>query len=139
MTLDVSPSVIGSEEDSPADPDDLKDVTFEVDGQPMTASPIEFKSMSDGIDEGAVKFDFGKDGDTLTYSFKSRRRPVWGHIFVKGGESSSLINAGFDIEQSSTNTDDFIAGPDTIIPEPATSALLLTGMAALIGRRRHRL
>lgn len=77
-----------------------------------------------------VKFEGMDSLDPLVISFTSNRAPVWGHIYVKGGNNGFAYNAGL-LDLNSTDVLDFIARPNGVVPEP--SSLALCGTAALAG------
>ena len=131
LTLDISDDCVeGAENDEFADPYCVTDFMFNG----IPSDDYLEAGNKDGI-TGAVKFDIGADGD-LTYSFVSNRLPVFGDVFVKGGQSE-LTNTGFGDHNSEIRTgDDFIARPNGMTPEPATLGLLLAGGFALLGSRR---
>ena len=119
---------------------DLLTVTdAELNGNPINANDIEFGNFDEPSNNpvynivGAVKFDVG-GADPLTFSFTSTRAPVWHYAFVKGGQGNAWTN-GLD-DPLSMNTIDFIATPNSEIPEPATAALLGFGLLAAARRRR---
>jgi hypothetical protein len=121
---------------------DLSDNALEDEGVVMNPTlngmPIEAYEFGD-IDEieGAVKFDTGAEG-TNVFSFISNRMPVWGDFYVKGGggpQLSELTNTAFNAH-CSTDPDDFIARPDTVvIPEPATLGVVVAAGLTLLRRR----
>ncbi|MEW4569975.1 PEP-CTERM sorting domain-containing protein [Tautonia sp. JC769] len=77
-----------------------------------------------------VKFEGMDDLNPLVISFTSNRAPVWGHVYVKGGDNGFAYNRGL-INPNSTDVLDFIARPNGLVPEP--SSLALCGTAALAG------
>lgn len=97
-----------------------------------------------------VKLDYGGEfGDnSVSYSFRSNRAPVWGNFYIKGGSDNGNGPVGFAYNRAmgianfnSDNPEYFIARPDTDtgipgneVPEPGTYALLggaLLGLALL--------
>lgn len=79
--------------------------------------------------------------------FQTRRAPVWGDFYAKGGPNSSVWNAGFG-QQPVANFNGWIARPDTVqrvsvevdvIPEPAffqMGAMVGFGALGLLRLRR---
>ncbi len=129
FTLDFSDNCIG--DSALTDPGCLTDV--QLNGDP---SNILEPGDRDGI-VGAAKFDVGEDGD-LTYSFISNRMPVYGDLYVKGGQSA-LYNTGFGQHDSQLMTaGDFIARPDSFLvaPEPTSLVLIAAGSLAMLRRRK---
>ena len=100
----------------------------------------------------------GEDVLTFTVSFDTMKDPVWGDFYAKDGfENASGVfatayNAGFGIDLTATNTDNFtdftnwIARPNggtwphQSIPEPATMLLLGSGLIgiAVSGKKRFK-
>ncbi|MCE5326477.1 MAG: PEP-CTERM sorting domain-containing protein [Planctomycetaceae bacterium] len=102
-----------------------------------------------------IKFD-ETEGLTLTISFDSLRRPVWGDTYSKDGKAGGVFNTLWNSGLTASDTDPLdhpangsvnyhVLVPDTLdtgpVPEPATLALLATGTVALMltrnSRRRH--
>ena len=85
-----------------------------------------------------IKFNTSGDPDDFFVTFMSTRIPVWGNIYVKGGQAG-LWNEGME-NLASGDVLDFIARPDTqtVVPEPATMLLLGTGLAGIGAARRRR-
>jgi len=85
-----------------------------------------------------VKFDTSNDPSNFFITFMSARIPVWGNMYVKGGQAG-LWNTGM-ANMESDDILDFIARPDTqtVVPEPATMLLLGTGLAGIGAARRRR-
>lgn len=88
-----------------------------------------------------VKFDGSLGFDPLVLTFTSNRAPVWGDIYIKGGNNGFAYNAGL-IGRESTQVLDFIARPNGVVAVPEPSSLALCGAAAVVGlglfRRRLR-
>lgn len=128
LTLDITNDAVSG--DSFADSNAV--TGFKFNGS--SSSAIEAGDKNGII--GAVKFDIGADGDSLTYSFISNRLPVYGDVFVKGGQSS-LTNTGFGDHDSETRTaTDFVARPNGAIPEPGTLVLLACSGLGMLRKRR---
>jgi hypothetical protein len=104
-----------------------------LDGALIPASKIE-KGNKDGI-TGAVKFDKGAFGSTSVLKFNSNRSPVWGDIYIKGGQTN-LKNTGFG-DRISSEPCDYIARPDgcAVLPEPAATAAAAVGLGMIFRRR----
>jgi len=73
----------------------------------------------------------------------SDRAPVWGDIYVKGGQGYAF-NAGLT-NHGSDNVNLFVARPDTVIgrvgsetPEPSTMVMLGSGLALAAWIRRRK-
>lgn len=77
----------------------------------------------------------------IILSFQTRRAPVWGDVYLKGGLNDSAWNTGFGL-QPLANYEGWIARPDTVdvIPEPVYfqmgTLISLSGLALLRIRRR---
>ena len=77
-------------------------------------------------------------------SFLSRRNPVWANFYAKCGGRQGLTNeawnAGFELPNpldgpADGTIDNHILAPNGYVPEPATTALFVIGLAGLAGRR----
>jgi len=104
----------------------------------------------DGI-TGSVKFDAGggDSGNSVMYEFVSNRSPVYGHLAVKDGggpgtcpspgSTTAACSNGLLAGSDTMDTNDYVARPNGIIPEPGTVLLLGVGLGglAVIGRRRR--
>ena len=97
-----------------------------------------------------IKFDDVCSGTTLVIRFDSPKEPVWGDIYVKGGQTE-LWNAGFvspdvdPLDPARNGSVGFhVLVPDTngggIVPEPGSWLLLGTGISGLLTclRRKSR-
>lgn len=134
-TLDRSPNTTEN---------DFTNFKVFVNDEEKSTDTVEFGEDIDDIDNGAFKLDFGPEvsqGDTVTYTFESSRRPVWGHFHVKGsgppGGGVFARNTGFNNELSE-DINDFIARPDSVgIPTPA-AAPMGVALFALLGAKRPR-
>jgi len=97
----------------------------------------------DGYSISGVKFSLTsiKNG---TLTFESNRAPVWGDIYVKGGQGYAF-NAGLK-NHASEDVKLFVARPDTVIgrsgsetPEPSTMVMLGSGLALAAWIRRRKI
>ena len=95
---------------------------------------------------GGRKFD-DANGTTMHFSFDSDREPIWGDMYVKGGQSE-IWNMGFTNPEydpmtpaANGSVDSHILVPDSesgnIVPEPASLLMLGSGLAVLVVRRRY--
>ena len=134
LTLDISDDIL-----DPASA--VLDAMFGDDLDSLIAVPlgsVQFGDI-DGI-TGAVKFDVGTEAASIVYQFVSPHRPVYGHVFLKSGppNARTLRNAGY-FDLLSDDVTDFIAVPDTVVPEPATVTLTLLGLIGFLALRWTRL
>ncbi len=91
-----------------------------------------------------LKFD-NTSGTNVVFQFDSVRVPVWGDFYAKGGgtPTNQAWNAGFTLPDPTVpaaggTVDNHILVPDSkVVPEPATMAVLLTGLITLVPRRRR--
>ena len=94
---------------------------------------------------------------TLNWSFFCDRTPVWGDFYSKDGQKGGTPNIVYNYNKdalgnelgfvvgdadptdapSDGSVDYHILRPDTVVPEPATLALLAVGGLAMIRRRKH--
>jgi len=123
---------------------DIQSVEFRTFGE--APSNPEFP---DGEDIFGVKFDL--TGDQCLIEFDSTRQPMWGDFYSKGGGGShpsyvynislgtpvelpnSYLTPPVDVAQNPLHK---ILVPDTVLPEPATVALLALGTLTIRRRRR---
>ncbi|KKL27213.1 hypothetical protein LCGC14_2387430 [marine sediment metagenome] len=100
-----------------------------------------YPSMPDDI--FGIKFD-ETTGTTVVIEFDSRRIPVWGDFYAKGG-LNEVWNAGFvsgDTDPfappANGSVDNHILVPNSaVVPEPMTLSMIVVGAIALLRRRRR--
>lgn len=85
-----------------------------------------------------VKFEGMDSLSPLEISFTSNRAPVWGNIYIKGGNNGFAYNSGL-LDLNSTDVLDFIARPNGMVPEPSSLALCGTAVLAGLGLGVRRL
>ncbi|WP_169977318.1 hypothetical protein [Tautonia rosea] len=85
-----------------------------------------------------VKFEGMDNLSPLVISFTSNRAPVWGNVYIKGGNNGFAYNAGL-IDLNSSDVLDFIARPNGVVPEPSSLALCGTAVLAGLGLGVRRL
>lgn len=99
-----------------------------------------------------IKFD-DATGTTGIFAFDSWRCPVWGDFYIKGGaaknedvdinkqqEFNTAYNSGFsavdpidDAANGSLNGHLLVPDTKTVVPEPSSIAVLLTGLMPIVG------
>jgi hypothetical protein len=146
FTLDLTDDAVNQDNPSDAkviknpklDGNNLNDVQNGASGDQVEYGTFGQAGGSHDVETvGAVKFDEGTEDSTLIYEFDSNRSPVWGDAIVKGGQGF-LYNAGIN-DHSSSSTSDFIARPNSSVPEPTSLALLGLGGLLMVGNPRRKL
>jgi len=135
------------------------DITqVEVDGQSHTNYAINTHDPNAGspdmpealygvkVDDLGGGFDAGGGNVAIVISFFSNRLPVWGDIYMKcGGYGNRAWNEGFTT--ADTDPPDppangsvlkHVLVPDSVVPEPGSTALLVAASASLLGASRRR-
>jgi opacity protein-like surface antigen len=132
FVLEVSPTVTEENFDS---------LFKNFSGSTIEGPDIITQKNYDGKSVYGIKFDWGTNENSITYSFDSLRSPIWGDFIVKGGQSLAY-NTGIGTDPTSSPFTNWIATPDTVgVPEPGTLLLLgagLLGIGALRRARRQR-
>ncbi len=149
LTIDVSDNL---------GPDDLESIlatitTNAAEGlfDPLAGVGIEDLDLGDfdGL-TSSLKLDFGggkseegvlntTDGELLFFEFTVARRAVWGNFAIKSDTLLTQNQALLDgTVFTSEDIGDFIAVPDTFIPEPSSFVLAALGLCMLLGFRRRR-
>jgi hypothetical protein len=116
--------------------------SLNVDGGAATAIPVSFSELAAGLQIAlsiSGPLNSTTEGYTLTLS------PFAGGpaLDVETGtfDSSSFNTSGFTLVDANTSNDafvnDFSISPETVVPEPASLALVAGGLAALAGIRRR--
>ena len=88
-----------------------------------------------------VEFNNLPGSTTVIITFNSGRAPVWGDVYLKGGQQY-VFSSGIGRHATDTNALDFIARPGSLdpaeTPEPHTLGLAGLGLALLVLRIRRR-
>lgn len=135
----ISHIAIDLTDDAVNDPDAVTNV--KVNGVDVDPSDLEFGNVENII--GGVKIDEG-DPETLDnkviYTFTSNRLPVWGDISIEAGQEQApthflVQNTGFG-DQTLSDTTEYVARPNSVIPTPSAAAAGLALLCGLMLRRR---
>ncbi|MEX1015622.1 MAG: hypothetical protein WDZ31_02665 [Phycisphaeraceae bacterium] len=135
LVLDITDDALDG--DDLADPDAVVNPTINGDSwdNDMEYKEDEF-TQNQPFMTGVIKFDDieGEDTDTFVITLESNRAPVWGDIFLKGGQTD-LYNTAYGSLSESILSDknNFVARPNgetVIVPLPAAAwgGLVLLGM-----------